>query len=65
MEEVWKKFHLSKEEKGVLAVNAQEVVFFLNNKLNSVFFSSYKQTKSSTRRPLNPPFNNFGAVHVV
>ena len=25
MEELWKKFHLSKEEKGVLEVNSQEV----------------------------------------
>ena len=27
MEEFWKKFHLSEEEKGVLAINAQEVAF--------------------------------------
>ena len=27
MEEFWKKFHLSEEENGVLAINAQEVAF--------------------------------------
>jgi len=45
MEEMWKKFKLSEEEKGVLAVSSQDVSN-LNIKQNSVSYSSYKSIKN-------------------
>ena len=38
MEELWKKFHLSEEEKGVLAVSSQEVAISKDHAQFSILF---------------------------
>ena len=53
LEEMWKRFHLSNEEKLAIVIKLEEVVFFLNSMLNLVFWSSYKHLRSTTKKPLN------------
>ena len=63
MEEFWKKFHLSEEENGVLAINAQEVAF---SKQQAQFNLLFKlQTNKVFNREAFKPFNSFGVVHMV
>ena len=38
MEQLWKKFHLSEEEKGVLAVSSQEVALSKYHAQFSILF---------------------------
>ena len=59
MEEMWKKFHLCKEEKGVLAVNTQDVAIS-KQQHSLVFYLNFRSTRSLTKSHSNLLFNNFG-----
>lgn len=63
MEEKWKKFSLSEEEKGILAVSSQEVS---DSKQHAKFSLLFKlQARNSTRKLSNPPFRNYCVVSTV
>ena len=62
LEEMWKKFHLCKEQKGVLAVNTQDVAIS-KQQHSLVFYLNFRLTRSLIKRHSNLLFNNFGEAH--